>query len=56
MEALLFESGGDAVAAMLNDALTRKAARADWPKGKPDADAPLAGRGRRLTRTASSPS
>jgi ornithine carbamoyltransferase len=28
---------------MLNDALDRKAARRSWPKGKPDADAPLAG-------------
>jgi ornithine carbamoyltransferase len=28
---------------MLADALDRKAARAGWPKGKPDADAPLAG-------------
>lgn len=37
-------AGGDAVAAMLGDALDRKAARAGWPKGKPDADAPLAGR------------
>jgi ornithine carbamoyltransferase len=39
----LTDAGGDAVAAMLNDALDRKAARAGWPKGKPDADAPLAG-------------
>ena len=39
----LSDAGGDAVAAMLNDALDRKAARAGWPKGKPDADAPLAG-------------
>ncbi|MDQ2878741.1 MAG: ornithine carbamoyltransferase [Pseudomonadota bacterium] len=29
---------------MLGDALSRKAARAGWPKGKPDDDAPLAGR------------
>ncbi|MFM9852341.1 MAG: ornithine carbamoyltransferase [Sphingomonadaceae bacterium] len=28
---------------MINDALDRKAARAGWPKGKVDADAPLAG-------------
>ncbi len=28
---------------MLNDALDRKAARAGWPKGRVDADAPLAG-------------
>ena len=40
----LSDAGGDAVAAMLGDALDRKAARADWPKGKLDADAPLAGR------------
>lgn len=40
----LSDAGGDAVAAMLNDALDRKAARRAWPKGQPDADAPLAGR------------
>jgi ornithine carbamoyltransferase len=40
----LSDAGGDALAAMLGDALDRKAARADWPKGKADADAPLAGR------------
>ena len=28
---------------MIADAIDRKAARADWPKGKADADAPLAG-------------
>jgi ornithine carbamoyltransferase len=39
----LSDAGGDALAAMLNDALTRKPARAGWPKGKADADAPLAG-------------
>ena len=39
----LSDAGGDAVAAMLDDALTRKAARAGWPSGRPDADAPLAG-------------
>ena len=39
----LTDAGGDAVAAMLGDALDRKAARAAWPKGRPDADAPLAG-------------
>lgn len=39
----LSDAGGDAVAAMINDAIDRKAARADWPKGKVDADAPLAG-------------
>jgi ornithine carbamoyltransferase len=39
----LSDAGGDAIAAMINDAMDRKAARADWPKGKVDADAPLAG-------------
>ncbi|MBU3993589.1 MAG: ornithine carbamoyltransferase [Alphaproteobacteria bacterium] len=40
----LSDAGGDAIAAMLGDAHDRKAARASWPKGQPDADAPLAGR------------
>ena len=40
----LADAGGDAIAAMLNDAQDRKAARATWPKGQADADAPLAGR------------
>lgn len=40
----LTDAGGDAIAAMLNDAIDRKAARAILPKGQPDADAPLAGR------------
>jgi ornithine carbamoyltransferase len=40
----LADAGGDAIAAMIGDAITRKAARRGWPKGKPDADAPLAGR------------
>ncbi|MGN7998749.1 ornithine carbamoyltransferase [Sphingomonas sp. 22176] len=39
----LTDAGPDAIAAMLNDAMARKTARAGWPKGKPDADAPLAG-------------
>ncbi|MCH4892197.1 MULTISPECIES: ornithine carbamoyltransferase [unclassified Sphingomonas] len=39
----LSSAGGDAIAAMLNDAIDRKAARRGWPKGRPDADAPLAG-------------
>jgi ornithine carbamoyltransferase len=39
----LTDAGGDAVAAMLNDALDRKAARRTWPKGRADSDAPLAG-------------
>jgi ornithine carbamoyltransferase len=38
----LSDAGGDAVAAMLSDAIDRKAARASWPKAKPDADTPLA--------------
>ena len=40
----LSDAGGPAVAAMLNDALDRKQARRDWPKGRSDADSPLAGR------------
>ncbi|WP_423141048.1 ornithine carbamoyltransferase [Parablastomonas sp. CN1-191] len=40
----LSDAGGDAVAAMLADALDRKGARTGWPKGKVDADAPLGGR------------
>jgi ornithine carbamoyltransferase len=39
----LADAGGDAIAAMLNDAMDRKAARAGWPKGRVDSDAPLAG-------------
>ena len=39
----LSDAGGDAIAAMINDAQDRKAARTGWPKGRPDADAPLAG-------------
>ncbi len=39
----LSDAGGDAIAAMLADAQDRKAARREWPKGKTDADAPLAG-------------
>lgn len=38
----LADAGGDALAAILNDAMARKAARKGRPKGKPDADAPLA--------------
>ena len=40
----LGDAGGDAIAAMINDAIDRKAARSRLPKGAPDADAPLAGR------------
>ncbi len=39
----LSDAGGNAIAAMINDAIDRKEARAAYPKGKPDADAPLAG-------------
>lgn len=39
----LSDAGGDAVAAMLADAIDRKAARRDQPKGSPDTDKPLAG-------------
>lgn len=39
----LADAGPDGIAAMLADALDRKAARSGWPKGMPDADAPLAG-------------
>lgn len=40
----LSDAGGDAIAAILSDAARRKAARGGSPKGKADADAPLAGR------------
>ncbi|PLK27424.1 ornithine carbamoyltransferase [Novosphingobium sp. TH158] len=40
----LADAGGDAVAAMINDALSRKYARTGMPKGAADRDAPLAGR------------
>ncbi|MCT2557661.1 ornithine carbamoyltransferase [Tsuneonella sp. YG55] len=39
----LSDAGRDVLTAMLADAHARKAARRDWPKGRPDADAPLAG-------------
>jgi ornithine carbamoyltransferase len=39
----LSDAGGVAIAAMISDAIDRKAARQGWPKGKADADAPLAG-------------
>jgi ornithine carbamoyltransferase len=39
----LSDAGADGVAAMLADAIDRKAARAGWPKGQADSDAPLAG-------------
>ena len=40
----LSDAGGDALAAMLGDAIDRKAARRSLPKGVADPDAPLAGR------------
>lgn len=39
----LSDAGADGIAAMIADALDRKALRTGWPKGKADADAPLAG-------------
>jgi ornithine carbamoyltransferase len=39
----LADAGGDSIAAMIGDAIDRKAARAGFPKGRPDNDAPLAG-------------
>ncbi|QVM84929.1 ornithine carbamoyltransferase [Novosphingobium decolorationis] len=39
----LSDAGGETIAAMINDAIERKAARAGWPKGKADSDAPLTG-------------
>jgi ornithine carbamoyltransferase len=39
----LSDAGSDAIAAMINDAIDRKAARLGWPKGKVDSDAPLSG-------------
>jgi ornithine carbamoyltransferase len=39
----LSDAGADGIGAILKDAADRKAARAGWPKGKPDGDAPLAG-------------
>ena len=40
----LSDAGGDAIAAMIGDAIDRKAARQGWPKGRADADKPLDGR------------
>jgi ornithine carbamoyltransferase len=39
----LSDAGADGIAAMIADALDRKASRDGWPKGKTDTDAPLAG-------------
>ncbi|MEP6199863.1 MAG: ornithine carbamoyltransferase, partial [Marinomonas sp.] len=38
----LADAGGNAIAAMIAEAIDRKAARESWPKGRPDADKPLA--------------
>ncbi|KRA81428.1 ornithine carbamoyltransferase [Altererythrobacter sp. Root672] len=40
----LSDAGGHAIAAMINDAQDRKAARKDWPKARVDSDRPLEGR------------
>ena len=40
----LSDAGGNAIAAMINDAIDRKAARKGWAKGQSDADKPLEGR------------
>lgn len=40
----LSDAGGDALAAMIADAIDRKAARQGWAKGRADADRPLDGR------------
>jgi len=39
----LSDAGGEAIAAMINDAIDRKQARSGYPKGMRDDDAPLAG-------------
>ena len=39
----LSDAGGEAIAAILNEAMDRKQARAGWPKGKVDPDRPLDG-------------
>lgn len=39
----LSDAGAEGIAAILGEAMARKEARTGWPKGKPDADAPLAG-------------
>ena len=39
----LVDAGGDAIAAILGEAMARKEAREGWPKGTVDDDAPLAG-------------
>ncbi|HXG80332.1 MAG TPA: ornithine carbamoyltransferase [Sphingomicrobium sp.] len=39
----LCDAGGEAIAAILNEAMERKQRRVGWPKGKPDDDRPLDG-------------
>ena len=39
----LSDAGGEAIAAILNEAMERKERRAGWPKGKADEDRPLDG-------------
>lgn len=39
----LADAGAEGISAILGDAAARKAARPGWPRGKADADAPLAG-------------
>ena len=39
----LSDAGGEAIAAILNEAMERKERRAGWPKGKADGDRPLDG-------------
>src|SRR5215203_3149828 len=39
----LSDAGGEAIAAILNEAMERKQRRAGWSKGKPDEDRPLDG-------------
>ena len=39
----LSDAGGEAIAAILNEAMERKERRAGWPRGKVDADRPLDG-------------
>jgi ornithine carbamoyltransferase len=39
----LADAGGEAIAAILGEAMERKQRRAGWPKGKPDDDKPLDG-------------
>ncbi len=40
----LSDAGPEALAAILNDAIARKEARREWPRGRPDDGAPLDGR------------